>query len=172
MSTERSDVVTFQGNPLTVVGEEVKAGDSAPAFRVVDGGFGVVGLADLAGKAVLISAVPSLDTPVCAAQTKRFNEEATALGDDVAVLTISTDLPFAQGRFCEAEAIGGVQVLSDAVWREFGNGYGILIKDMGLLARAVFVIDRGGRIAYSEVVGELTEHPDYTAALAALRGIA
>ena len=166
---EREGLVTMKGNPIVLLGSAVKAGDAAPEFRVVNAGFEPVKLSDFQGKPVLISVVPSLDTGVCALQTKRFNDEVANLPSDVAVLTISTDLPFAQKRFCEAEKIDRVQVLSDHVWREFGLGYGVLIKDMGLLTRSVFVVGKDGRVAYAQLVSEVTEHPDYEAALEAAR---
>ncbi len=166
---ERKNAVAMKGNPLTLLGRAVKAGDSAPDFRVVDGAFQPVRLSDFRGKVVLISAVPSIDTGVCSAQTKRFNDEAAKLPGDVVMLTISMDLPFAQKRFCEAEKVARIRVLSDHVWRDFGAAYGVLIKDMGLLARSVFVVDRAGKVIYEQVVRELTTHPDYDAALAAVQ---
>ena len=162
---EREGVVTVNGDPVTLVGPEVKEGDDAPVFRVVDGEFKQVRLSDFRGKVCLISAVPSLDTGVCALQTKRFNEEMQTFPQDVVVMTVSMDLPFAQKRFCDAEKTDRIKLLSDHVWREFGLNYGILIKNMGLLARSVFVIGRDGRIAYKQIVSELSEHPDYDTAL-------
>jgi len=190
---EREGVAAMQGDGVVLLGPDVKAGEPAPDFRVVDGAFKPVVLADLKGTVCLISAVPSLDTGVCAAQTKRFNDELETLPENVAVLTISMDLPFAQKRFCDAEKIDRVQVLSDHVWREFGLAYGILIKDMGLLARAVrefglaygilikdmgllaravFVVGKDGTLVYAQIVPEITDHPDYDAALAAARSAA
>ncbi len=166
---ERKGVVTIHGNPLTLLGPELKVGDKAPAFEVVDGEFKPVRSADFAGKVMLISAVPSLDTPVCSLQTKRFNEEAAKLPKNVAVLTVSQDLPFAQSRFCAAEKVGGIKVLSDHVSRSFGLGWGVLIKENGLLARSVWVVGRDGKIAYVQTVPELTHEPDYSAALTAAR---
>ena len=169
---ERTGVVTLKGNPVTLLGPDIRVGDAAPDFRTVDADFQAVGLADFRGKVCLLSAVPSLDTPVCSVQTKRFNEEAATLPDDVVIVTISMDLPFAQKRFCEAEKVDRIRVLSDHVWREFGLGYGVLIKDMGLLARSVFVVGKDGRLLYKQIVAEATEHPDYDAALAAARNAA
>ena len=166
---EKEGLVTLAGNPVVLLGPELKAGDEAPDFKVVDESFTPVKLSDFAGKKVLISAVPSLDTPVCSLQTKRFNEEAAKLGEDVAVLTISADLPFAQKRFCEAEKIGETKVLSDSVWKDFGQEYGVLIKDMGLLARSIFIVGKEGKLEYVELVKEVTSHPDYDRALAELK---
>jgi len=166
---ERKGLVTVQGNPLTLLGPEIKVGDRAPEFEVVDGDFKPVKSAEFAGNVLLISSVPSLDTGVCALQTKRFNEEAASLPEDAVVLTVSQDLPFAQTRFCAAEKIGKVRVLSDHVSRSFGLGWGLLIKENALLARAVAVVGRDGRVAHLQVVPELTEHPDYDAALAVAR---
>lgn len=166
---ERTGVVTAHGNPVTLLGPEVKVGDAAPDFAVVDGAFKPVRLSDFQGKTVLLSAVPSLDTKVCSIQTKRFNDEAEKLPPSVVVLTISEDLPFAQTRFCGAENIKNIRVLSDAVHREFGLRYGVLIKDMSLLARSIWVIGPDGRVRYREIVPELTHEPDYDRALAAVR---
>ena len=169
MMKERTGLVTMKGTPLALLGPEAEAGRPAPDFRVVDAAFKPVRLSDFKGNVVLISAVPSLDTGVCSLQTKRFNEEAAKLPKDVQVITISVDLPFAQKRFCEAEKVNDILVLSDSVWREFGLGFGVLIKDMGLLARSIFIVGKDGRITYVQVVPELTNHPDYDAALAAAR---
>lgn len=166
---ETSGIVTMQGKPVTLLGEQPALGAPAPEFKVVNGEFKPVRLADFKCRVRLISAVPSLDTSVCALQTQRFNKELAGLPASVAVLTISMDLPFAQKRFCEAEKIDRALVLSDHVWREFGTNYGLLIKDFGLLARAVFVVDAQGLIAYRQIVPELTLHPDYEAALNAVR---
>ncbi|MFW6158787.1 MAG: thiol peroxidase [Planctomycetota bacterium] len=174
MAREYPDAVTMKGDSLTLLAGEKQpeVGDDAPDFRVVDGDFAPVTLDDLKGQVLLISAVPSLDTGVCATQTKRFNEEAATLPEGVAVLTISMDLPFAQKRFCEAEKVERVRVLSDHVWHSFGLSYGVLVKDMGLLARSIWVIDRDGTIVYREVVSELTDYPHYDAALDAVRAAA
>jgi thiol peroxidase len=162
-------VVTMKGKPLALQGAELHVGDPAPEFTVRDRQWQKVHLRDFKGKVVLISAVPSLDTGVCSAQTVRFNAEAANLPRDVAVLTISQDLPFAQGRFCATEGVERIQVLSDHVEAKFGKAYGVLIKGMRLLARSIFVVDKEGRIAYVQIVPELTEHPDYEAALSAVR---
>lgn len=166
---ERNGLVSFQGNPLTLLGPDVGVGQVGPDFRVVDKEFKSVKLSDFAGLVVLISAVPSLDTPVCSVQTKRFNSEAAKLAEQVTVLTISEDLPFAQQRFCSSEKVEGHLVLSDHVYREFGQRYGLLIKDMILLARTVLVIGKDGVISYRQIVGELTEEPNYEAALTATK---
>ena len=169
---ERSGVVTFKGGPLTLLGPDVTVGQAGPDFTVVDEGFKPVKLSEFSGRVVLISAVPSLDTPVCSVQTKRFNQEAAKLADKITVLTISEDLPFAQKRFCSSEKIEGHLVLSDHVYRQFGQRYGLLIKDMMLLARAVLVIGKDGLISYRQIVGELGDEPDYQAALAAAKDAA
>ena len=169
MSEQSGRVVTMKGDPIVLGGPELSVGDRAPDFTAVDRQWNRVSLSDLAGKVVLISAVPSLDTGVCALQTKRFNEAAAALPRDVTVLTISHDLPFAQERFCAAEGIDRVQMLSDHVEADFGESYGVLITGMRLLARSIWVVGKDGRIAYVEVVPEITDHPDYESALAAAR---
>ena len=168
----RKGAVTLQGEPLTLLGPDVQVGQAAPDFTVVDENFSPLKLSDFSGRVVLISAVPSLDTPVCSIQTKRFNGEASKLADKVTVLTISEDLPFAQKRFCSSERIEGHQVLSDHVWREFGQRYGLLIEGMMLLARAVFVVSKDGVISYRQIVSELSEEPDYESALAAAKAAA
>jgi thiol peroxidase len=169
---ERSGVVTFKGEPLTLLGPDVQVGQVAPDFTVVDGKFKAVKLSDFAGRVVLISAVPSLDTPVCSVQTKRFNTEAAKLAQIITVLTISEDLPFAQRRFCSSEKVTGHLVLSDHVHRQFGQKYGLLIKGMMLLARTVLIIGKDGLISYRQIASELTEEPDYKAALAAAKDAA
>lgn len=156
---------------VTLEGRLPKLSQMAPGFKVVDEHFTPVMLSDFKGKTVLISAVPSLDTGVCALQTKRFNSEVSHFSDDVMILTISTDLPFAQKRFCKVENVDKIKVLSDSVWRDFGEKYGLLIEDYGLLARAIFIIDAEGKLQYQELVPNITEHPNYDAALAALKTI-
>jgi thioredoxin-dependent peroxiredoxin len=164
--------VTMKGNPVVLAGVPVGEGEAAPDFRVVDAAFQPVRLSDFRGKIVLVSAVTSLDTGVCSTQTRKFNEEAANLPSNVVVLAISADLPFAQKRFCEAERVGRIKVLSDSVWRDFGSKFGILIKDMGLLARSVWVIGPDGKVGYREIVPEISTEPDYAAALRAAREMA
>lgn len=171
MAEERSGVITFKGNPMTVYGPEVKVGDAAPYFHVVDGALQPVTQEDAKGKVQLIAAVPSIDTPVCDAQTRKFNEEAAALGDGVEVYTVSLDLPFAQKRWCGAAGIEKVKLLSDYQDRSFGLNYGVLIRELKLLARSIFVIDQEGTVAYVEIVPEVTDEPDYAAALAAVKAL-
>ena len=171
-SLPETDNLVKAGNKfVTLLGNQVQEGEKAPNFKVVNESFGPVTLSDFANKPVLISVVPSLDTGVCSLQTKRFNEEVANLPNNVAMLTISNDLPFAQKRFCKAENIDKVKVLSDAVWRDFGSKYGLLIKDMGLLTRAIFIIDEQGKIAYKELVANISQHPNYDNALATLKAL-
>ena len=169
--TERSGIVTFKGNPVTLLGNPVKVGDRAPDFTVVDNGLAPVTLASTAGKIRIISSVPSIDTPVCDTETRRFNQEAASLPGDVAVLTISLDLPFAQKRWCGAAGIDRVTTLSDYRDRSFGTAYGVVIKELVLLARAVFVVDAADVVRYVQVVPEVTSEPDYAAVIAAVRSI-
>ncbi|MDW8103421.1 MAG: thiol peroxidase [Armatimonadota bacterium] len=171
MSAERPGAVTFKGQPLTLVGPELKPGDKAPDFTIIDQSLQPASLKDYAGKIVLLSVVPSLDTSICSAQTKRFNEEAAKLPEDVAILTISMDLPFAQARFCGAENIDRVKVLSDHRDASFAQAYGTLVKELRLESRAIFVIDRDGTIRYVEYVPEIASHPNYDAALEAVKGL-
>ncbi len=166
---ERNDAVTMKGDPITLIGPELKVGDRAPEFGAVDREWNTVSLSDFSGRPVLISAMVSVDTSVCSVQTTRFNQEADKLPDEVAILSISRDLPFALDRFCGAEDLERIHVLSDHVPGEFGPAYGVLIKDMQLLARAVFVVDKEGRLVYQQIVPEVTDHPDYDAALEAAR---
>lgn len=169
MSEERKGAVTFKGNPLTLIGAEVKVGDKAPDFKALAKDLSEVTLASSKGKTRLISVVPSLDTPVCELQTKRFNEEASKLPSDVVVLTVSADLPFAQTRFCGAQHADKIQCLSDHRDTSFGKAYGVLIKELRLLARAIFVIGPDDKVKYAEYVKEVTNHPDYEKALASLK---
>jgi thioredoxin-dependent peroxiredoxin len=171
MAETRKGEVTFKGNPIELVGPKLKPGDSAPDFKAVGEGLAVITLADTGGKARLFNVVPSLDTPVCNKQTKRFAEELTALGDKVAAYTVSLDLPFAQARFCTEAGIANLKNLSDVHNHSFGEHYGVLIQGLPipLLARAVFVVDPSNRITYSEIVPEIVQEPDYEPALAALK---
>ncbi|MBB6674311.1 thiol peroxidase [Cohnella nanjingensis] len=171
MSQERSNVATFKGNPITLIGPELKAGDQAPDFQLNKNLLETVSLQDYAGKVKLISVVPSIDTGVCDAQTRRFNEEASKLGDGVIVLTVSADLPFAQARWCGAAGVDRVVMLSDYKDNNFGKAYGVLIKEFGLDLRSIFVLDANDKIAYVEVLKEMTEHPDYEAAVSAVRNL-
>jgi len=165
---ERSGIATIEGKPLTLVGEEVKVGDKAPDFTVLDNDLSPVDFSSYRGKVCVISSVPSLDTPVCDTETRRFNQEAGRLGSDVVILTISMDLPFAQKRWCGAAGVDKVQTLSDHREASFGTAYGVLIKELRLLARAIFVVDREGIIQYIQLVKELTKEPDYEAVLNAV----
>lgn len=166
---DQAGQVTMQGKPVELLGTPVETGAKAPDFRAADKSFAPVRLSDFKGKVVLISAVPSLDTRVCSLQTQRFNQEAANLPGNVVLLTISRDLPFAQKRFCEAEKVDRIRILSDSVWREYGTKYGLEIQDMGLLARSVFVIGKDGRVVYKELVSEMANQPDYDRVLQAAR---
>jgi thiol peroxidase len=169
--TERPGVITIKGNPLTLVGNETKVGDKAPDFTVLDNDLEPVDLSTYAGKVKVISVVPSLDTPVCDAQTRRFNVEAGNLGDDVVILTISMDLPFAQKRWCGAAGVDKVHTLSDHRAASFGEAYGMLIMELRLLARGIFVVDRNDVVQYTQLVKEVTDEPDYAAVLDAIKKI-
>jgi len=169
---ERSGIITMKGNPLTLVGKALKVGDAAPDFEVLDNDLAPVNFDSFRGKVCVVSSVPSLDTPVCDMETRRFNEEAGNLGPDIRVLTISMDLPFAQTRWCGAAGVDKVVTLSDHRGASFGMAYGVLIKELRLLARAVFVIDVTGIIRHIEIVKELTEEPDYEAVLKAAKAVA
>src|SRR5690606_9801623 len=171
MVEERKNAATLRGNPITLLGPELKPGDKAPDAVVSKSLTEEVRLSDYSGKVRLISSVPSLDTGVCDAQTRRFNEEAAKLGDDVVILTISADLPVAQARWCGAAGVDKVVVLSDHKRASFGENYGLLIKELRLDMRAVFVIDKNNIIQYVQVLNEMTEHPDYDAAIAALKNL-
>lgn len=160
--------VTFNGNPVTLLGNEVKVGDQAPEFTVLANDLSEVTLNDSKGQVRLISVVPSIDTGVCDAQTRRFNEEAANLGN-VKILTVSVDLPFAQKRWCGAAGIENVQTLSDHRELSFGQAYGVAIKELRLLTRAVFVVDSNDKVTYIEYVSEATDHPNYEAAVEAAK---
>lgn len=168
MSIERAAAFVFKGAPCTLVGPELKAGDKAPAFTVIANDLSTFDSASVAGKKLIISSVPSLDTGVCDAQTRRFNQEAVNL-DGVTVLTISMDLPMAQKRWCGASGLENVITLSDYRDANFGPAYGVLNKDWRLLSRAVFVVDSTGTITYAEYLPAAGEHPNYEAALEAAR---
>ncbi len=168
---ERTGLITFKGNPMTLVGEEVRLGDKAPDFRVMDNGMQPSGLGSFAGKIKIITSVPSLDTPVCSMETRRFNEEAAKLPENAAVLTVSMDLPFAQARWCAAAGVEKVKTFSDYQERSFGLRYGVLIKELKLLARAVFIVDDQDVIRYMELVPEIGREPDYNQALNAARAL-
>ena len=166
---ERTGIITFKGNPMTLLGPELKVGDKAPELHVVDNSLASVSLADFAGKIKVISAVPSLDTPVCDMETRRFNQEAASLPDNVVVLTVSMDLPFAQKRWCGAAGIDRVKTLSDYQERSFALSYGVLIKELKLLSRSVFVVDATNTIRFIQHVPEVTTEPDYAAVLGAVK---
>jgi thiol peroxidase len=166
---EQSSAVTMKGKPLTLVGALPKVGEKAPDAALVGNDLSEVRPADYAGKVVIIAAVPSLDTPTCERETRRFNKEASALGPDVQILTVSMDLPFAQKRWCGAEGIKDLRTLSDHRDAQFGKAYGVLIKELRLLARSIFVLDRQGVVRYVQVVKEQSEEPDYAAPLDAAR---
>ena len=166
---ERPNAVTLKGNPLTLVGNEVKVGDKAPNFTLLDTGLGPVTLDDSKGKVRLFSVAPSLDTPVCDIQTVTFNKNAAALGDDVALYSISMDLPFAAKRFCAERSVDKVKALSDHRDTSFGQAYGLLIKELRLLGRAVIVVDKDDKVVYQQLVKEIGDQPDYDAALKALK---
>jgi thiol peroxidase len=168
---EQTGKVTFKGNPVALLGREVKVGDPAPQFQVVDPTMQPVSLASFKGKFKLISSVPSLDTPVCDRETKRFNEEAGKLPENVVILTISMDLPFAQARWCAAAGVEKVKTLSDFQNRSFGQAYGVLIKELKLLARAIFIVDDQDMVRYVEFVPEITQEPDYDRVLSAMRAL-
>ncbi len=165
---EHKGIVTMHGNPLTLLGHEARVGDKAPDFTVLDNDLKPMGLKDFKGKVLIISTVPSLDTPVCAIETRRFNMEAGNMGDEIKVLTISMDLPFAQKRWCAAEGIDKVITLSDHRDASFGTAYGVLIRELRLLARVIFIVDNGGIIRYRQIVNEASNEPNYEAVLKAL----
>ncbi|MDB5056319.1 MAG: lipid hydroperoxide peroxidase [Bacilli bacterium] len=168
MSQERTGVATIKGNPLTLVGTKIKVGDKAPDFKVNKDLMNQVSLHDFDGKIKLISVVPSLDTGVCDAQTRRFNVEAAKLGDKVTVLTISMDLPFAQARWCGAAGVDQVVTLSDYKEASFGVAYGVLIKELRLLMRSIFVVDADNNVQYVEYLAEMTNPPDFDKAIEAV----
>lgn len=165
---KRINVITLNNNPMTLIGKEVIVGDIAPDFTVLNSSLAPVSLSDFHGKTVLISVVPSIDTSVCATQTRKFNEEAAKL-DSLEILTISVDLPFALGRYCAAEGIDKIQVLSDHKELSFGLNYGFVIEELRILARGIIVVDPTGNVTYVETVSEVSNHPDYEKALEAAK---
>lgn len=171
MTIERPQATTMKGNPLTLIGPQLKPGDKAPNFSVRTQDLKPFTLEDTKGKIRLFSVVPSLDTPVCDAQTRRFNQEAAALGDKVEIITVSVDLPFAQKRWCGAAGIDKVKVVSDYYDRSFSQAYGTLIKELHIDSRAIFVVDNKDTIRYVEYVPEVADHPNYDKALAAAKGL-
>ena len=168
----RAGAVTFKGAPLTLAGSEVTAGQAAPSFTLHYFADGMQTITNecIKGKPTLISVVPSLDTPVCATQTKKFNDELGALGDSINAVTVSADLPFAMNRFCGAESVENMKVGSDYQDSNFGTNWGMLIEELKILTRGVFVVDAGGTVVHAETVPEVTDEPNYDAALAALKG--
>ncbi|MFZ1956518.1 MAG: thiol peroxidase [Desulfobacterales bacterium] len=168
---ERTGLVTMRGNPLTLIGQEIKPGTPAPDFASLDNELKPVHFSSFRGKVVVVSAVPSLDTPVCDMETRRFNSEAAKLSDNIVILTISMDLPFAQKRWCGAAGVDKVVTLSDHREAEFGNSYGVLIKELRLLARAVFVVDAEGVVRYVQLVNEVADEPDYDAVISAAKNL-
>jgi thiol peroxidase len=165
---ERPGVITMKGHPLTLVGQEVQVGDLAPDFEVIANDLSPFKFSTLKGTVCVISAVPSLDTPTCDIETRWFNEEAAKLGPEVAILTISMDLPFAQRRWCGAAGVDRVKTYSDHREAAFGQAYGVLIKELRLLARAVFVVDKAGTLRYMQLVKELANEPNYDEVLKAV----
>lgn len=170
---ERKGAVTLRGNSFTLVGKEVRVGEKAPDVELLDNDLKPATFSAFKGKVVIVSSVPSLDTPTCDMETRRFNTEAAGLGDNVVILTVSTDLPFAQKRWCAAAGVERVTLLSDYQERSFALAYGVLIKELGLLSRSIFVVDPDDVIRHIEHVAEITAEPDYAAALdAAKSGVA
>jgi thioredoxin-dependent peroxiredoxin len=171
---KRANAVTFKGKPYTLVGPQLKVGDQAPDFACVTAGLEVVGIKQTPAKARLFSVVPSLDTPVCSLQTKKFEETLAGMKDKVSTYTISLDLPFAQKRFCAAEGVSNMQTLSDVHNHSFGQNYGVLIEGLPLplLSRAIFVVDAHGKLTHVEYVPDVPQHPNYDAAVAALKAAA
>lgn len=167
--TTQTKVITVKGDPINLLGNQLDVGQEAPDFTVLDNELSPVSLSSFKSKVCMISAVPSLDTPVCDIQTRRFNQEASRLGENVAILTISMDLPFAQKRWCAAAGVENLHTLSDHRDASFGNSFGLVIEGLRLLARAIYVLDTDGIIRYQQIVGELTEEPDYDAAIEAAK---
>lgn len=168
---KNNNVITFQGKPLSIEGQALKEGSSMPSFVLTGQDMADLASASFAGKPLVLSVVPSLDTPVCSIQTKRFNQEAATLGNRVSILTVSMDLPFAQKRWCGAEGASNVRTASAYKYRDFGTAFGCFIKEWGLLCRAIFVIDAAGKVTYCEYVPEISAEPNYDAALKALSAV-
>jgi thioredoxin-dependent peroxiredoxin len=168
---ERTGKITRAGNPLTLIGPEIAIGSKAPDFTVLDKDLNLIKLSDFKGKIKIISVTPSLDTPVCDMQARRFNQEADKLGDDVVVLNISMDLPFAIARFCGEAGIDKIKTLSDHRDASFGNAYGVLIKELRLLARAIFVVGKDDVVRYIELVPEVKDAPDFDKVIAFVKGM-
>ncbi len=168
---ERTGRVTMHGNPLTLVGNEIRTGELAPEFVALDTDLNPVKFSSYRGKVCILSSVPSLDTPVCDVETRKFNEEATKLGDKIQILTISMDLPFAQKRWCGAAGVNKLKTLSDHKEAQFGIAYGVLIKELRLLARAVFLVDQKGMLQYMQLVKEIASEPNYEEVWNALKKI-
>ncbi len=171
MAQERTGVATFKGNPLTLIGPQLKSGDQAPDFSLHSSLVETASLSTYSGKIKLISVVPSIDTGVCDAQTRKFNEAASELGDNVVVLTVSVDLPFAQARWCGAAGVDRVVMLSDYKNHSFSEDYGVYIKEFGLSMRSIFVVDANDKIQYVEYLSEMAEHPNYEEAIAAVKAL-
>lgn len=169
--SERTGIITFQGNGLTLVGNELKVGDKAPDFTLLDTGLAPKTMADFAGKAKIIVTVPSLDTAVCNIEARKFNEKAAAMKDKVDVIVVSMDLPFAQARWAEDAGVKEIVLLSDHKDAAFGQAWGVLIKELRLLTRAVYVVDKDGVITYVETVPEITNEPEYAAAVSAAESL-
>lgn len=167
----RSGAVTFKGAPLTLAGKEVAVGQPAPDFKLhyFEGGMKQITLADVKGKPTILSVVPSLDTPVCQMQTKKFNESLGQFADKINAVTVSLDLPFAMNRFCGAENVKNIRCGSDYQDRNFGQSYGTLIEELKILSRAIFVLDKDGKVAYAEYVPEVASEPNYDAAMTAIK---
>lgn len=167
---ERKGVISFRNREMTVIGNDIKPGDKAPEFEVQNQEWGIVqGLASTSGKVRIIGALPSLETSVCDTETRRFNQEASKLSPDIAILMISADLPYTQARWCGAAGIDRVTVLSDQLKKDFGSKYGVLMKEVGILRRAIFVVDKNDTIAYAAYMPAIGVEPDYDAVLAAAR---
>ena len=168
---ERKGIVTFKGQPVTLIGPQIRIGQQAPEATALSNDLAPVTLSSYKGRVCVVCTVPSLDTPVCDLETRKFNEQAVELGNDVQILVVSMDLPFAQGRWCAAEGVDRVVTLSDHREAAFGRAFGVLIKELRLLARAVFVIDRAGVVQYVQLVRELSEEPDYQVVLEAIKKV-